>query len=81
MGPSADVIQFSTDEEHASADNAVSIYTHSTHNPLCYDLIVVECKNVNQSKHLPYCVVVKGPRSFCFLLSGFSKMKIGMNGL
>ncbi len=42
MGPSADVIQFSRDEG-AAADNAVSIYTHSTHNPLCYDLIVAEC--------------------------------------
>ncbi len=42
MGPSADAFQFSRDEG-AAADNAVSIYTHSTHIPLGYDLIVVEC--------------------------------------
>ncbi len=63
MGPSVDVIQFNTDEEHASADNAVSIYAHSARNSSSYVLIAGECKNVNQSRHLSYCVVVKGPNA------------------
>ncbi len=63
MGPSADVIQFSTDEEHASADNMVSIYTHSARNSSTYVLIAAECKNVNRSRHPSYCVVVKGPNA------------------
>ncbi len=59
MGHSPKVIQFSRDEG-TSADNTVGIYTRSSKN--C-DLIIAECKNVNQSSHLPNCAVVKGPNA------------------
>ncbi len=59
MGPAPDVIQFSRDED-TSADNTVGIYTRSAKN--C-DPILAECTYVNQSRHLPYCAVIKGPNA------------------